>query len=153
MHQATAVSAADTKTIIYLFIKRLVDIVGGLVGLIILLPIALIIKIVSMCNGDFDKIIFVQKRIGKNGQEFDFYKFRSMVPNADEVLFKMLEENKEVAKEYQENKKLKEGIIKSIVYIKSCGRFKNLYSMFLDESYISNYGTVELLNMLKEVLK
>ena len=108
MHQATAVSAADTKTIIYLCIKRAVDIVGGLVGLIILLPIALIIKIVSMCNGDFDKIIFVQKRIGKNGQEFDFYKFRSMVPNADEVLFKMLEENKEVAKEYQENKKLKD---------------------------------------------
>ena len=108
MHQATAVSAADIKTIIYLCIKRAVDIVGGLVGLIILLPIALIIKIVSMCNGDFDKIIFVQKRIGKNGQEFDFYKFRSMVPNADEVLFKMLEENKEVAKEYQENKKLKD---------------------------------------------
>lgn len=58
-----------------------------------------------------------------------------------------------ITKLEKENKKLKEGIIKSIVYIKSCGRFKNLYSMFLDESYISNYGTVELLNMLKEVLK
>ena len=79
MHQATAVSAADTKTIIYLCIKRLVDIVGGLVGLIILLPIALIIKIVSMCNGDFDKIIFVQKRIGKNGQEFDKDKIVNIV--------------------------------------------------------------------------
>ncbi len=108
MHEAAAVSTADTKTIIYLFIKRLVDIVAGLVGLIILLPIALIIKIVSMCNGDFDKIIFVQKRIGKNGKEFDFYKFRSMVPNADEVLFKMLEENEEIAEEYAENKKLKD---------------------------------------------
>ena len=60
---------------------------------------------------------------------------------------------KYITKLEKENKKLKEGIIKSIVYIKSCGRFKNLYSMFLDESYISNFGTVELLNMLKEVLK
>ena len=58
-----------------------------------------------------------------------------------------------ITKLEKENKKLKEGIIKSIIYIKSHRRFKNLYSMFLDESYISNYGTVELLNMLKEVLK
>ena len=58
-----------------------------------------------------------------------------------------------ITKLEKENKKLKEGIIKSIIYIKSCGRFKNLYSKFLDESYISNYGTVELINMLKEVLK
>lgn len=108
MHEAAAVSTVNIKTIVYICIKRIVDIIAGLVGLIILLPIALIIKIVSMCNGDFDKIIFVQKRIGKNGKEFDFYKFRSMVPNADEVLFKMLEENEEIAKEYAENKKLKD---------------------------------------------
>ena len=53
----------------------------------------------------------------------------------------------------KENKKLKEGIIKAIMYIKSRGRFKHIYSMILDESYISNYGTVELINMLKETLK
>ena len=58
-----------------------------------------------------------------------------------------------ITKLEKENKKLKEGIIKSIVYIKSCGRFKNIYSRILDESYISNFETVELLNMLKEVLK
>lgn len=58
-----------------------------------------------------------------------------------------------ITKLEKENKKLKEGVIKSIMYIKSCRRFKNLYSMFLDESYISNFETVELLNMLKETLK
>ena len=58
-----------------------------------------------------------------------------------------------ITKLEKENKKLKEGVIKSIMYIKSCGRFKNIYSMILDESYISNFETVELLNMLKEVLK
>ena len=108
MHEAAAVSTANIKTMLYLFLKRLVDIIAGIIGLLILIPIALIIKIVSICNGDFHKIIFVQKRIGKNGKEFDFYKFRSMVPNADEILFKMLEENEEIAKEYAENKKLKD---------------------------------------------
>ena len=108
MHEAAAVSTANIKTIVYLCLKRLIDIIAGIIGLLILLPIALVIKIISMCNGDFHKIIFVQKRIGKNGKEFDFYKFRSMVPNADEVLFKLLEENEEIRKEYQENKKLKD---------------------------------------------
>ena len=58
-----------------------------------------------------------------------------------------------ITKLEKENKKLKEGIIKSIMYIKTRGRFKLISNMFLDESYISNYGSVELLNMLKEVLK
>ena len=58
-----------------------------------------------------------------------------------------------ITKLEKENKKLKEGIIKSIMYIKSRRRFKLIYSMILDESYISNFETVELLNMLKEVLK
>ena len=108
MHEAAAVSTANIKTIVYLCLKRLIDIIAGIIGLLILLPIALVIKIISMCNGDFHKIIFVQKRIGKNGKEFDFYKFRSMVPNADEILFKLMEENEEIRKEYQENKKLKD---------------------------------------------
>lgn len=108
MHEAAAVSTANIKTIVYLCLKRLIDIIAGIIGLLILLPIALVIKIISMCNGDFYRIMFVQKRIGKNGKEFDFYKFRSMVPNADEVLFKLLEENEEIRKEYQENKKLKD---------------------------------------------
>lgn len=108
MHEAAAVSIANIKTIVYLCLKRLIDIIAGIIGLLILLPIALVIKIISMCNGDFHRIIFVQKRIGKNGKEFDFYKFRSMVPNADEMLFKLLEENEEIRKEYQENKKLKD---------------------------------------------
>lgn len=99
---------ASVKEAVYFFIKRLFDIVGGLVGLILLIPISLVIKIVSMCNGDFNSIFLVQNRIGKDGKEFKFYKFRSMVMNADEVLFKMLEENKEIAEEYKKNKKLKD---------------------------------------------
>jgi len=92
----------------FLFIKRLFDIVVSLIGCIFLLPIIVIVKICNIATGDYDKIIFMQKRIGKDGKEFKFYKFRSMVPNADEVLFKLLKENKKLAEEYKINKKLKE---------------------------------------------
>ena len=91
----------------YLIIKRLSDIIFGLIGMILLIPVTLIVKISYMLNGDFYPIIFSQRRIGKNGQEFNFYKFRTMIPNADEVLFKLLKENKKLAEEYKLNKKLK----------------------------------------------
>ena len=96
------------KRALYLAIKRTIDVYTGLVGVIFLLPIILIVKIAYMISGDFHPVIFTQKRIGKNGQEFKFFKFRTMVPNADEVLFKLLEENEELREEYELNKKLKD---------------------------------------------
>ena len=96
-----------SKKYVYRITKRLFDIVLSLIGMFFLLPVAFIIKISYMLTGDFKSIFFTQKRIGKYGKEFKFYKFRSMVPNADEALFKYLEENKEAKEEYQINKKLK----------------------------------------------
>ena len=95
------------KELSYRFIKRTFDIICGLIGVICLIPMALIIKIAYMCSGDFYTIILTQNRIGKNGKEFKFYKFRSMIPFADDALFKLLKEDKEAAKEYKKNKKLK----------------------------------------------
>lgn len=91
---------------VYLVIKRFMDILFSIIGLIFILPIALVVKISYMCSKDFHPIFFKQQRIGKNGKLFNFYKFRSMVPNADEVLAKLLKEDKEAAKEYKINKKL-----------------------------------------------
>ena len=91
----------------YQIIKRLFDIIFGIIGCIILLPLLLIVKIAYLLNGDHESVFFIQKRIGLNGKEFDFYKFRSMIPNADEVLFKLLREDKEAAVEYKKYKKLK----------------------------------------------
>ena len=97
----------SVKEVGYLFIKRLFDIICGLLGIILLIPVTIIVKIVSMCNRDFASIFFSQNRIGKNGKEFKLYKFRSMVPNADEILFKTLEMDKLAAEEYKKNKKYK----------------------------------------------
>ncbi len=95
------------KRVIYLSLKRVFDILMSIIGLLLLIPIAIFIKIAYMLNGDFHSIFFVQERIGKNGKLFKFYKFRSMVPNADEILFRTLEIDKIMAEEYQKNKKLK----------------------------------------------
>lgn len=90
----------------YFFVKRLFDILMSIIGIIVMIPIALLVKISYMLTGDFDSIFYKQKRIGKNGEEFDFYKFRSMIPNADEVLKELLKNDKKLAKEYKINKKL-----------------------------------------------
>lgn len=78
----------------YQFTKRSFDIVCSLLGCLVLLPIALVVKVMYMINGDFNSIFYTQKRIGKDGKEFKFYKFRTMVPNADEVLKKLLKQKK-----------------------------------------------------------
>ena len=78
----------------YQFTKRSFDIVCSLLGCLVLLPIALVVKVMYMISGDFNSIFYTQKRIGKDGKEFNFYKFRTMVPNADEVLKKLLKQKK-----------------------------------------------------------
>ena len=101
------VDSSNYKTGFYHISKRLFDIIFSFIGLIFLIPITIILKIAYMCTGDFHRIFFVQERIGKNGKIFKFYKFRSMVPNADEILFRTMELDKIIAEEYQKNKKLK----------------------------------------------
>ena len=51
----------------------------------------------------------------------------------------------------QENRQLKDRINKAIEYIEKCNPDADLHSMFLSESYISNYGACELLDILKGV--
>ena len=91
----------------YSITKRLFDILVSLVGILFLLPIMLVVKIMNIASKDYNPIFYCQERIGKNGKLFKFYKFRSMVPNADEILFKLLETDKKAAAEYKKNKKLK----------------------------------------------
>ena len=97
----------ECNKIIYKVVKRIFDIFCSLIGLLFLIPITLIVKIMFIANKDYENIFLVQKRIGKGGKEFNFLKFRTMVPDADKVLKKLLKENKELAEEYKENKKLK----------------------------------------------
>ncbi|OMH38659.1 multidrug MFS transporter [Bacillus thuringiensis] len=70
----------------YLCLKRTMDLIGAIVGLIIFSPIFLLISILYMTGDNKGPIFFKQIRMGKNGKEFYIYKFRSMIVNAEEKL-------------------------------------------------------------------
>jgi len=89
----------------YCITKRIFDIIVGLLGVILLIPVTIIVKIVTLISKDTSPIFYSHVRIGKNGKEFKLYKFRSMVPNADEVLKKLLKQKK-YASEWKKNQKL-----------------------------------------------
>ncbi|OUP56320.1 hypothetical protein B5F14_09815 [Faecalitalea cylindroides] len=90
------------------FVKRLVDIVAGIVGCIILIPVTIGLKIIFLKNGDKAPLIFTQIRIGKNGKPIKIYKYRSMVPDAEKVLEELMEKNESIKQEYLKNKKLQD---------------------------------------------
>ena len=92
---------------IYLAIKRFIDIIGALIGIIVLVPVTLLIYIASIILKENDGPLFYsQKRIGKNGKYFKLYKFRSMCKDADDKLAKYLAENEEMRNEFKETQKL-----------------------------------------------
>lgn len=87
---------------IYKYVKRFLDFSLSLLGLIVLSPVFLIISILIKKESD-GTVFFKHKRIGKNGKEIYLYKFRSMVPNAEELIKKFTPEQ---MKEFKENFKL-----------------------------------------------
>lgn len=94
--------ATKNSKLVYRIIKRCLDIIGAVVGIVILSPIFLITAIlVKLCSKG--PIFYAHKRIGKNGKLFNIYKFRTMVINAEEVLKNM---NEEMKKEFEKNFKL-----------------------------------------------
>lgn len=77
----------------YQFIKRAFDIVTSVIALIVLSPLFLIVSILIILDDPKGSPIFVQTRVGKDGKEFRFYKFRSMVVNAEAQLDELLAQN------------------------------------------------------------
>ena len=104
--QLLIATSNDKMTSFDMVIKRFIDILAGIAGCLILLPLMIIVKIKYVQSGDHDSIIFSQKRIGKNGKPIKIYKFRSMIPHAEAVLEKMMAEDPAIREEYLTNKKL-----------------------------------------------
>ncbi|MFS1001600.1 sugar transferase [Enterococcus casseliflavus] len=82
----------DSK-IIYYFVKRLIDILGSLVGLLILCPLFLFVAYKIKREEPKGPVFFSQTRVGKNGKSFKMYKFRSMFIDAEEKLEQLLKYN------------------------------------------------------------
>lgn len=88
-------------------LKRLLDILGGFCGFLILIPLTIGVWLANKLSKDNGPIFYAHERIGKDGKVFKMYKYRSMVVGADEKLKKYLEENEEAREEYKKYKKLK----------------------------------------------
>jgi len=112
MNNEVSIQTDDTYNVferirkgIYFIIKRIFDIVCSLLGIALLLPVTILVKLGYILTGDFKPIFYTQKRIGKNGKEIGIFKFRSMVYNADKVLQELLKDPKYKA-EWDKNQKL-----------------------------------------------
>jgi Undecaprenyl-phosphate galactose phosphotransferase WbaP len=88
-----------------LAIKRFMDLAFVTIGGIILLPFLLLIVILIKITSH-GPILFRQIRPGKNGTFFCFYKFRSMVINAEDKLKVLLESDPKIKDEWEQNRKL-----------------------------------------------
>jgi lipopolysaccharide/colanic/teichoic acid biosynthesis glycosyltransferase len=77
--------------------KRVLDVIVALGLLLLFLPIWIIIPVLVFLDSGWP-VLFKHRRVGLNGEEFDLYKFRSMVKNADDILHK---QDKELLKEFK----------------------------------------------------
>lgn len=76
----------------YDLVKRLMDIVCSLCGLIILLPVFIVVSVLIKIDSA-GPVLFKQNRVGKNGKIIKMYKFRSMVENAEEIKCELMDQN------------------------------------------------------------
>src|SRR3989344_2181824 len=83
----------------YNFLKRVIDIIGALIGLILLSPLFILVAIAIKLDSSGPVFADTPMRAGKNGKLFKIYKFRSMIKNAHEIL----EKNPKLLQEYKKN--------------------------------------------------
>lgn len=85
---------------LYKIEKRLLDIIGALVGLTLFSPIMLVTAVfIKFVSPSGPVMADIPNRVGKDKSSFRMYKFRSMIPNASE----WLKNNPELYKKYKEN--------------------------------------------------
>jgi len=87
-------------------LKRIGDLIGVMVLSVVFSPVILLASIGSIVNGQSP--FFRQQRVGRDGKLFDCLKFRTMVPNAEDVLEHLLAADPELRAEWDKNQKLKD---------------------------------------------
>src|SRR5687768_9503751 len=83
----------------YEFWKRVLDILGSVVGILIFSPFMLVIAVAIKLDSTGPVFADTPPRVSKDGKLFKMYKFRSMVVGAAEIL----KQNPELYKKYKEN--------------------------------------------------
>ncbi|GMV67762.1 MAG: hypothetical protein AMXMBFR76_02010 [Pseudomonadota bacterium] len=104
------------------FTKRAFDMVGALTLLLVLSPLLAVVAVAVRLSGP--RVFFAHSRVGEGGRIFPCYKFRTMVPDAQRVLDRLLEERPELRDEWQREFKLKDD-----PRVTRVGRFLRKYSL------------------------
>jgi Undecaprenyl-phosphate galactose phosphotransferase WbaP len=86
-------------------IKRVLDMILALLLLLVSWPIFILLAVLVRLDSK-GPILYTQKRLGQDGEEFDSYKFRTMYEDADEKLHELLASDADADREYQEYHKL-----------------------------------------------
>lgn len=89
------------------FIKRTFDVVSSGSALLALSPILIMVMICLKLEGQGGGLFYGGKRIGRLGKRFKCWKFQSMEPNSDHLLYELLESNPAAKAEWEEFRKLK----------------------------------------------
>ena len=99
----STISTAITHnpSLLYYALKRLIDIILAVVGVVVLIPVFLVIAICIKLDDGGD-ILYFREMIGLRGRNFTILKFRTMIRNADAYL----EQHPELKLEYEKNMKL-----------------------------------------------
>jgi lipopolysaccharide/colanic/teichoic acid biosynthesis glycosyltransferase len=87
----------------YDVLKRLIDIFGALIAIISLFPVLIMVAAAIKATSS-GSVLFKQRRLGRRGEEFWCYKFRTMVINAEELL----QTTEKLRERFEENYKLKD---------------------------------------------
>lgn len=105
--QETPIRSArpDTTPAPYPTTKRILDILGALAVGLVFSPLILVIAVRMRLEGG--SILFRHRRVGRYGKTFDCLKFRTMVPNAEQILRNLLETNPEAKAEWLRDHKLR----------------------------------------------
>ncbi|MDB6087311.1 MAG: exopolysaccharide biosynthesis polyprenyl glycosylphosphotransferase family protein [Gammaproteobacteria bacterium] len=85
--------------------KRLLDVIGAVVLGVVFSPLILVIVFLMRRGGG--SVIYRHRRVGRGGRMFACLKFRTMIPNADQVLRLLLENNPELQAEWVRDHKLR----------------------------------------------
>lgn len=95
------------KKVLYKITKRAIDIIGAIIGIILLIPTIILVYIArKILKEDQGPLFYKQLRYGKNGKIFKLYKFRSMCINADKKLKEYLDNNEDAKNEFEKTHKL-----------------------------------------------
>lgn len=86
-------NSAETRQTYYPYVKRLLDLIISLIGIVILSPLLFLVVVLIKLEDPKGRVFFKQQRVGKDGHLFNMYKFRSMVSNAEALKASLMEKN------------------------------------------------------------